>query len=68
MNGLINTAQLKIAPKIPEHKASVIDLCLNNNKGKGYWKLNTTWLQDKTYVKGITSLIIYVLTNEYSVL
>ena len=64
MNGLIYTAQLKIVPKIPDHKACVIDLCLNNKKGKGYWKLNTTWLQDETYIKGIKSLIIDV-TNEH---
>ena len=47
MNGLINTMKLGIIPKIPDHKACILDISLNNNKGKGYWKLNATWLQDK---------------------
>ena len=64
MNGLINTMKLKIIPKIPDHKACILDISLNNNKGKGYWKLNATWLQDKTYITGITALILEV-SEEY---
>ena len=53
MNGLVNHMKLKIVPKIPDHKACILDLSLNNMKGKGYWKLNSTWLTNETYIKGI---------------
>ena len=42
----------------------VLDLPLNKMKGKCYRKLNSTWLINETYIKGIESLIPEV-SKEY---
>ena len=48
---------IKHIPKIPDHKALIMDLDIYNDRGKGYWKLNTSLLKDETYIEGIQSLI-----------
>ena len=41
--------KLKVVRKIPDHKACILNLSLNNMKGKGYWKLNSKLLKNETY-------------------
>ena len=65
LNGLIKHASIEKVPMIPDHKAVIIILKLKQCKGKGYWILKTTWLQDQVYIQGITNLIIEKI-NEFS--
>ena len=58
LNGLIKNASIEKVPMIPDHKAIIIILKLKQCNGKGYWILNTTWLQYQVYIQGITNLII----------
>ena len=42
----------------PDHDAVIVKLsCSNRERGKGYWKLNTSVLKEEEYVKGIKKVI-----------
>ena len=48
-----------------DHKAVVADFdILENKRGKGYWKLNNSLLNDEEYVEGI-SVVLKETHNEY---
>ena len=50
----------------PDHKAVDLELQLTNcKKGKGYWKMNVSVLEDDKYLEGAKSLILSTI-EEYS--
>ena len=60
--------------KYQEHTPTVVDclimellnalfICQKNQKGTGYWKLNTSYLENDDYVKGIKDIIQNVINN-----
>ena len=49
----------------PDHKAAVLDLITQvNTRGKGYWKMNVSVLDDNEYVQLMTNVITSTI-NEY---
>ena len=49
----------------PDHKAVVLDLVTKHNtRGKGYWKMNASVLEDNEYILLITNVITAAL-DEY---
>ena len=56
---------IKQVPKIPDHKAVIITLKIDNSRGNGYWKLNNKWLQNEIYCESI-KVIINETCNEYN--
>ncbi len=59
---ILNTSICKV-PKIPDHKAVTIKLKKECQNGKGYWKLNTSILEDKLYQNGIQNTIATTITE-----
>ena len=46
----------------PDHKVPLVTLCFNRNeRGHGYWKLNSSLLHDDTYKALIRSDIIHTI-------
>ncbi len=57
MKKYLTLGQHRSAPT-PDHKAVVIKVNTHTNpRGKGYWKLNTSVLEEEDYVIGIKDLI-----------
>ena len=48
---------MKNVPKIPDHKAIILEFNVNKIHGKGYFKLNTKWLSNRMYQAGIRNTI-----------
>ena len=43
-------------PMIPDHKAVICKLKMKMHKGRGYWKMNIVYLDDKVYCDQITNI------------
>ena len=56
LNGSIKDIFIKNVPKIPDHKAVIANIQIGTPRGSGYWKLNTTWLDDNNYKENIRSV------------
>ena len=48
---------VKYVPMIPDHKAVLIQIKTENIQGKGYWKLNTQYLQNPDYIFEVKNII-----------
>ena len=60
----INSCSIIQAPA-PDHKAVVLDTIIQvNTRGKGYWKMNVSVLDDNEYVQLITNVITSTI-DEY---
>ena len=64
LKGFNTNIRIKPVPKIPDHKAVVLSLKIENSRGNGYWKLNNNWLQNNIYCESIIT-IISETCNEY---
>ena len=53
LNAYIENVSIKRAPKIPDHKAVIINFSFANSRGRGYWKLNTSLLENEDFQYGI---------------
>ena len=54
----------KISPGIcSDHSTVILNLHLNKKRGKGIWKLNTSLLNDKSYIKTIKDAIYNIKTK-----
>ena len=54
----LRSVQICVAP-VPDHKAVI--MCFNirdRDRGKGYWKLNATFLKDTAFTKRIKNIIL----------
>jgi hypothetical protein len=61
---IVKSCNIKQSPS-PDHKAVVMEISMNNkNRGKGYWKLNSSLIEDPSYVEVITELITKTI-DEY---
>ena len=47
----------KQVPKVPNHKAVIINVNLDASRGSVFWKLNRKWLEDELYRNNIESII-----------
>ena len=48
----------------PDHDAVVLKLsCSYKERGKGYWKLNTSILKEEDYVKGVKKVIVVMVVE-----
>ena len=65
--GNISKVDFKYVPRVPDHKAVIIYVKLNEDRGPGFWKLNIKWLDDDTYCKSIKELLNDT-NNEYKTL
>ena len=64
MNGQTKWVDIKNVPKIPDHKAVVLSLNVNYNKGPGYWKLNISWLENQEYIDSVIDIIKNTVKDE----
>ena len=65
MNGFLKQNEIRNVPdQIPDHRAVILTLNLNFERGTGYWMLNTKWLEHENYKNGVIN-IINDLVNEY---
>ena len=65
MNGNIKSIYFRNVPKIPDHKAVISNIHIGTERGSGYWKLNTSWLNDDNY-KNKIRLIITDTINSFN--
>jgi exonuclease III len=63
LNDLIKKSYILNAPKIPDHKAVITSFKPSLTHGNGYWKLNTSFLEDESYKENIIKLINNVKTE-----
>ena len=57
VNNKVIFCEHKAAP-VPDHKAVFMQIKYNGNpRGKGYWKLNTSILDDVEYINGIKDVL-----------
>ena len=60
----LQSSKINVAP-VPDHKAVVSHIFRQSKKrGRGYWKLNNSFLNEKTYCNEISNIISKTL-NEY---
>jgi hypothetical protein len=65
LSDFIELCEHKPAPT-PDHKAVIVQICKNiNERGKGYWKLNTSVIEEENYKLGIRQVITSTC-KEYS--
>lgn len=57
VNANVTTAEIVNVPNIPDHKGIIIVAGDVKDRGKGYWKLNTSILNDIDYKHTMTSII-----------
>ena len=55
--GNIKNTYIKPVPKIPDHKAVILDLSIGTKRGNGFWKLNVKWLNNDTYKNNVIQII-----------
>lgn len=65
VNSQVTTAEIVNVPNIPDHKGVIVLVGDERNRGKSYWKLNVSVLDDDTY-KGIVTEIIKGTVEELS--
>ena len=63
MNGNIKSIYLRNLPKIPDHKAVISNIHIGTERGSGYWKLNTSWLNDDNYKNKIRLVISHTVNS-----
>lgn len=49
LNGNIKSIYFRNVPNIPDHKAVISNIHIGTERGSGYWKLNTSLLNDNNY-------------------
>ena len=57
LNTMASVGEIVEAPSIPDHKAVIIIIGSMKDRGKGYWKLNTSILSDDCYKNDIIQII-----------
>ncbi len=61
--GQMKNLETKIAP-VPDHKSVIVTIYLDSRKrGKGYWKLNNSHLQDECFVAELERIVDETLTE-----
>lgn len=64
----VKSITIKDAP-VPDHKAIICHLEFSNNKrGSGYWKLNTSILEENVYKQGILNVLQNTISQYQNVL
>ena len=64
LNHMVDSCYIKQSPA-PDHKAVILELRTHvKSRGKGYWKMNVSVLDDNNYIQSITP-IIQTTMDEY---
>lgn len=57
LNTTLQSVNVKYAPMIPDHKSVIASFTTENKRGVGFWKLNTSYLENTDYINGIKKVI-----------
>ena len=61
----VKNISTRYIPKVPDHKGIIVNFKANVNLGPGYWKLNTSMLNNSDYRKGIYKILAQTI-SEYT--